>query len=75
MYYYIKTGPKYWKPKGYGYTKNREEAGVFTLKDMEAFNLDGCTLERLTLQAVATLRPNGSQLIERSIPALPIDLG
>ena len=46
MYYYIKTGPKYWKPKGYGYTERREEAGVFTLKDMEAFNLDGCTLER-----------------------------
>lgn len=46
MYYYIKTGPKYWKPRGYGYTERREEAGVFTLKDMEAFNLDGCTLER-----------------------------
>ncbi|ENZ4659781.1 hypothetical protein ACGLYR_004591 [Escherichia coli] len=46
MYYYIKTGPKYWKPRGCGYTKNRAEAGVFTLKDMEAFNLDGCTLER-----------------------------
>lgn len=44
--YYIKTGSRYWKPKGYGYTENREEAGVFTLKDMEAFNLDGCTLER-----------------------------
>lgn len=47
MYYYIKTGPtKYWKPKGYGYTDRRAEAAVFTLKDMEAFNLDGCTLER-----------------------------
>ena len=44
--YYIKTGLEYWKPKGYGYTKNREEAGVFTLKDMEHLNLDGCTLER-----------------------------
>lgn len=48
--YYIKTGLEsgleYWKPKGYGYTKNREEAGVFTLKDMEKLNLDGCTLER-----------------------------
>lgn len=32
--YYIKTGLEYWKPKGYGYTKSREEAGVFTLKDM-----------------------------------------
>ncbi|AKO46148.1 hypothetical protein RZ66_07765 [[Haemophilus] ducreyi] len=32
--------------KGYGYTKSREEAGVFTLKDMEELNLDGCTLER-----------------------------
>ncbi len=41
--YYIKTGLEYWKPKGYGYTKNREEAGVFTLKDMEKLNLDGCT--------------------------------
>lgn len=29
--YYIKTGLEYWKPKGYGYTKSREEAGVFTL--------------------------------------------
>lgn len=46
MYYYIKTGSRYWKPKGYGYTENREEAGRFTLADMEAFNLDGCTLER-----------------------------
>ena len=44
--YYIKTGPKYWKPKGYGYTERREEAGVFGLKDMENLNLDGCTLER-----------------------------
>lgn len=44
--YYIKTGLEYWKPKGYGYTKSREEAGVFTLKDMEELNLDGCTLER-----------------------------
>ena len=44
--YYIKTGLEYWKPKGYGYTNNREEAGVFTLKDMEILNLDGCTLER-----------------------------
>lgn len=26
--YYIKTGLEYWKPKGYGYTKSREEAGV-----------------------------------------------
>ena len=25
---------------------SREEAGVFTLKDMEELNLDGCTLER-----------------------------
>lgn len=24
--YYIKTGLEYWKPKGYGYTKSREEA-------------------------------------------------
>lgn len=44
--YYIKTGLEYWKPKGHGYTKSREEAGVFTLKDMEELNLDGCTLER-----------------------------
>ncbi len=29
--YYIKTGLEYWKPKGYGYTKSREEAGVFTI--------------------------------------------
>lgn len=46
MHYYIKTGSRYWKPKGYGYTERREEAGVFTLKEMEAFNLDGCILER-----------------------------
>lgn len=46
MYYYIKTGLDYWKPRGYGYTKNREEAGIFAIRDMEAFNLDGCTLER-----------------------------
>ena len=46
MYYYIKTGPKYWKPKGYGYTDRREEAGIFTIREMEHLNLDGCTLER-----------------------------
>lgn len=44
--YYIKTGPKYWKPRGYGYTDRREEAGIFTIRDMEHLNLDGCTLER-----------------------------
>ena len=52
--YYIKTGLEYWKPKGYGYTKNREEAGVFTLKDMEKLNLDGCTLERAELTSSPT---------------------
>jgi len=27
-----------------GYTQDRAQAGRFTLADMEAFNLDGCTL-------------------------------
>lgn len=41
--YYIKTGLEYWKPKGYGYTKSREEAGVFTSNDTP---LGECRLRR-----------------------------
>lgn len=46
MRYHIKSERGYWLPGGHGYTQDRAQAGVFTLADMEAFNLDGCTLER-----------------------------
>mgnify|MGYP006894384825 FL=1 len=42
--YLIKSERGWWLPKGYGYTKDRAQAGRFTLADMAAFNLDGCTL-------------------------------
>jgi len=42
--YLIKSERGWWLPKGYGYTQDRAQAGRFTLADMEAFNLDGCTL-------------------------------
>ena len=42
--YLIKSERGWWLPKGYGYTQDRALAGRFTLADMEAFNLDGCTL-------------------------------
>ncbi|MBD3816328.1 MAG: hypothetical protein IE913_07740 [Halothiobacillus sp.] len=53
--YYIKTDLRYWKPKGHGYTKSRDEAGIFTVKDMENLNLDGCTLERAEIPEVRFL--------------------
>jgi hypothetical protein len=46
MRYHIKSERGYWLPGGYGYTQDHAEAGVFSLADMEAFNLDGCSLER-----------------------------
>lgn len=46
MRYQIKSERGYWLPGGYGYTQDPAEAGVFSLADMEAFNLDGCSLER-----------------------------
>ena len=42
--YLIKSERGWWLPKGYGYTQDRAQAGRFTLADMEAMNLDGCTL-------------------------------
>lgn len=64
--YYIKTGVNYWKPKGCGYTKNRKEAGVFTMNDMQKLNLDGCSLERARAE-VAFLDEDGPS------PDLPRD--
>lgn len=43
--YYIKTEKGYWLAGGYGYTRNKTDAGVFSLADMERLHLDGCTLE------------------------------
>lgn len=43
--YYIKSKKGYWLPGAYGYTKNKADAGVFTLADMQQLALDGCTLE------------------------------
>lgn len=45
--YHIASDRGWWLPKGYGYTQDRALAGRFTLADMEAFNLDGCTLHRV----------------------------
>lgn len=42
--YYIKSEKGFWLQNAYGYTQNRNEAGIFTLADMEGLNLDGCTL-------------------------------
>lgn len=42
--YLIKSERGWWLPKGYGYTQDLAQAGRFTLEDMAAFNLDGCTL-------------------------------
>lgn len=43
--YHIVGEKGYWLQDCYGYTKKRSEAGVFSLSDMERYNLDGCTLE------------------------------
>lgn len=43
--YYIKNEKGYWLPGAYGYTRNKAEAGTFSLSEMEALALDGCTLE------------------------------
>lgn len=45
--YHIANDRGYWLPKGYGYTKSLTEAGRFTVADMAAHNLDGCTLYRV----------------------------
>jgi hypothetical protein len=47
MRYYIKSEKGYWLAGGYGYTDDRSAAGVFTLADMESWNLDGCILIRV----------------------------
>lgn len=45
--YHIASDRGYWLPQGYGYTKSLTEAGRFTVADMAAHNLDGCTLHRV----------------------------
>lgn len=45
--YHIASARGYWLPRGYGYTTNLAEAGRFTVADMAAYNLDGCTLHRV----------------------------
>jgi|LSQX01.1.fsa_nt_gb hypothetical protein len=37
----------FWLPAGYGYTKNKQQAGRFSLDDMKEHNLDGCKLWRV----------------------------
>ena len=39
--------PCFLDDEGYGYTKSLTEAGRFTVADMAAHNLDGCTLQRV----------------------------
>lgn len=34
----------YWKPGGFGYTENINEAGIFTNFDLINYNLNECTL-------------------------------
>ena len=45
-HYWIKgEGDKgYWKPGGYGYTDDIEQAGIFAPLDLITLNLNGCTL-------------------------------
>lgn len=43
--FYIKSDKGYWLPGAYGYTQDKQKAGVFSLADMERLALDGCTLE------------------------------
>jgi hypothetical protein len=58
MRYYIKNENGYWLPGGYGYTQETGDAGVFSLADMAALNLDGCTLERAAEdESVSQLQP------------------
>lgn len=45
-YYHIKSVNGYWLVGG-GYTTDYSEAGWFSLDDMKAYNLDGCTLYRV----------------------------
>ena len=54
MKYYIKSAKGYWLAQGNGYTQNQSEAYAFTLDQMLqfAFNLDGCTLLRQSLNTL-----------------------
>lgn len=45
-YYHIKNINGYWLVGG-GYTTDYSQAGWFSLDDMKAYNLDGCTLYRV----------------------------
>lgn len=45
--YYIQSEKGYWRPHGAGYTDDLAEAGRFSLDDMQAINLDQCTLHRV----------------------------
>ena len=49
MKYRIKSERGYWLPKGHGYTQKEQEAGTWTLAEMDAEGLllDGCTLLRV----------------------------
>ena len=43
--YYIKNEKGYFLPNGYGYTKDKAQAGVFGIDELDQFvSLDGCTL-------------------------------
>lgn len=43
--YHIVSDKGFWLPKGYGYTQDIKQAGIFTLAEMEPLQLDGCTLQ------------------------------
>ena len=42
--YLIENEKGYWLPDGLGYTKNKEDAGRFSIDDMAKYNLNACTL-------------------------------
>ncbi len=42
-------GRGYWKPKALGFTLDKAEAGQFSGDDLSRFNLDGVTLERVSM--------------------------
>lgn len=43
-HYLIKSKQGYWLPNGYGYTPNKNKAGIFSAESLKLHDLDGCTL-------------------------------
>lgn len=48
MIYIIQSSKGYWLSDGRGYTKDIHQAGRFKFVDLALFNLDKCTLHRVS---------------------------